>query len=140
MTLLPFAIAVKSFIVHDNKLLLLKRRPNDPHKPNTWDVPGGRLSPGEDPFDGLRREAQEEAALDVEPICPLGVQHFTRDDGQKITMIIFYCKPSTTNVQLSEEHIEYQWIDLYAGDEHIPSWLHQEAALWRRIEKNNKEQ
>jgi len=31
-----------------------------PHKPGTWDIPGGRLELGEDPFLGLKRETHEE--------------------------------------------------------------------------------
>ena len=52
-----FRIAVKSFIMNsENKLLLIKRRSNDVHKPGQWDIPGGRLELGEDPFLGLKRE------------------------------------------------------------------------------------
>ncbi|MBI4150408.1 NUDIX domain-containing protein [Candidatus Woesearchaeota archaeon] len=138
MTQPLFAIAVKSFIVHGTKLLILKRRPNDPHKPSVWEIPGGRIAAGENPYDGLLRETKEETALDIEPICPLGVQHFTRDDGQRITMIIFYCKPSHTHVRLSEEHTDYQWIDLITDEENIPYWIRQEALTWKKLE-NKKE-
>ncbi len=134
MTSPSFAIAVKSYIVRDNKLLVIKRRPNDPHRPSTWDIPGGRLAPGENPHDGIRREAGEETGLTIEVVCPLGVQHFTRDDGQRITMIIFYCRPQTANVMLSEEHTEFKWLDLQAGDEQVPDWLREETLLWRRLE------
>ena len=132
-----FAIAVKAFIVHDDKLLLLKRRPNDPHKPGTWDIPGGRLAPGENPFDGVRREAKEETFLDIHVLCPLGVQYFVRDDQQRITMILFYCNPDATNgmnIQLSEEHTEYRWVDIIKEKESIPSWLTQEVLHWKNLE------
>ena len=59
-----FRNAAKAFIVHDEKLLLLKRRPNDVHKPGEWDIPGGRLDPGENPFTGLERETKEETELE----------------------------------------------------------------------------
>ncbi len=118
-----FRIAVKSFIVNkENKLLLLKRRSNDVHKPGNWDIPGGRLELGEDPFVGLKRETKEETNLDIDIISPLHVQHFTRDDGQKITMLIILCKPTHNNLKLSEEHTEYSWISLNQK-ENIPSWL-----------------
>ena len=132
---MTFAIAVKSFIVDNGRLLLLKRRPDDMHKPSSWDIPGGRLRPGENPYDGLRRETREETSLDIEPICPLGVQHFTRDDGQRITMIIFCCRPVEGIVKLSEEHVEHKWVDLIAEAESIPIWLRQEVTIWQKMEK-----
>ena len=117
-----FRIAVKAFIAQNNKVLLLKRRTNDSHKPNTWDIPGGRLAIGENPFDGLMRETKEETNLEIEIVMPIDVHHFTRDDNQKITMIIFLCKPRTENIILSEEHQEYRWLDLEKGSE-FPDWL-----------------
>ena len=117
-----FRLAAKSFIV-DSKgnILLIKRRSNDVHKPGAWDIPGGRLELGEDPFLGLKREVKEETNLDVNILAPLHIQHFTRDDGQKITMIIFFCKPIHTNLKLSEEHIEFTWTDF--KEDKIPNWL-----------------
>lgn len=105
-----FRISVKSFIINkNNELLLIKRRSNDVHKPGIWEIPGGRLEVGEDPFIGLKRETKEETGLDIEILNPLVVKHFNRDDGQKITIIVFYCRPLTTSISLSEEHTDYVW-------------------------------
>src|SRR5690242_1955170 len=97
-----FRIAVKAFIIKDDKLLLLKRRSNDVHKPGDWDIPGGRLELGEDPFLGLKRETKEETGLDITIQRPLDIHHFTRDDGQIITMLIFLCEPGAGEITLSE--------------------------------------
>ncbi|MBI2545644.1 NUDIX domain-containing protein [Candidatus Woesearchaeota archaeon] len=118
-----FRIAVKAFIVHDGKLLILKRRSKDTHKPNEWDIPGGRLEPGENPFSGLQREAKEETNLDIEIIAPLGVQHFVRDDKQQITMIIFLCKSFNDSVQLSDEHTGFAWKSVHDPASTFPAWL-----------------
>ncbi|MDO8462907.1 MAG: NUDIX domain-containing protein [bacterium] len=107
----PEAIAVKAIIVNDaGRLLMLKRRPNDVHHPGQWDLPGGRLSPQEDPYAGCRREVHEEAGLDGEPTQVLDVHFFTRDDGQAITMLIFLFAAQSADVRLSEEHTEYRWV------------------------------
>lgn len=119
-----FRVAVKSFIVKGNKMLLLKRRSNDVHKPGAWDIPGGRLDIGEDPFLGVKRETMEETGLNIETVLPLDIHHFTRDDGQKITMIVFLCKALSGDVKLSEEHTEHKWIDVNSGKENFPNWLH----------------
>jgi mutator protein MutT len=107
------ALAVKAWIVDDkNRLLTIKREPKDTHKPGIWEIPGGRLEPGENPFDGLKREVKEEVGLDIEIVEPLSVWHFTRQDSQVITMIVFVCKPTAFNVKLSDEHTEFSWEDL----------------------------
>ena len=115
-------MAVKAYIVSAGKLLVLKRVPNDDHYAGKWDIPGGRLGPGENPLDGLRRETREETGLDIDILLPMDVQHFVRDDKQVITMIIFLCRPLTDKVKLSKEHSEYRWVDLKDTKEH-PIWL-----------------
>jgi 8-oxo-dGTP diphosphatase len=120
--MMPFAIAVKAFIVEDGKALLLRRRGTDVHKPNEWDIPGGRLQPAENPFEGLAREVAEETGLQIKIQRPLHVQHFTRDDGQVITMIIFLCRKTAGKVQLSAEHEEYSWRDIDDRSA-FPAWL-----------------
>ncbi len=104
--------AVKAFIVEGGKVLLIKRQPHNPHMPNTWDNPGGRLLLDENPFAGLHREVKEETDLNIEIITPLDVHYFTRDDGQQITLMIFLCKLTGGEIKLSDEHTEYQWKSL----------------------------
>ncbi len=118
-----FRLAAKAFIIKDNKLLLIKRRSNDVHKPSQWDIPGGRLELGENPFIGLKRETKEEINLEIDILLPVDVHHFVRDDGQKITMIIFLCKPVTDNLKLSEEHTEYVWKNVNDLLSTFPKWI-----------------
>ena len=87
-----FRVSVKSFIVNNDKILILKRREDDPNKPGIWELPGGRLSLGEDPFLGLQRETKEETGLEVDILNPLNIRHAIRDDGQTVTMLIFLCQ------------------------------------------------
>ena len=117
-----FRNAVKAFIVKNNEVLLIRRRSNDVHKPGQWDIPGGRLELGEDPIAGLKREVLEEVGINVEIEMPIDIHHFTRDDGQKITMIIFWCKPLSTDIVLSEEHQEHKWVSLESANE-FPQWM-----------------
>lgn len=119
-----FAIAVKAFIVKNNELLLLQRGLDRPHKPGQWDIPGGRLEPNEDFFAGLRREAEEESGLAINIVAPIEVHHFTRDDGQRIAMLICLCAPAdpAAEVKLSHEHQAFRWHPLSdrAG---LPEWV-----------------
>ncbi len=108
------AIAVKAFIVKNGKALFLRRRPDDVRMPGTWDIPGGRLAPWENPVEGLKREALAETGLRISAGPAIGLHHFVRYDGQPITMIIFLCRPAGGRLRLSEEHTEYDWADAKA--------------------------
>ncbi len=112
-SMLNHCIAAKGFIINQTgELLCIKRRPNDVQTPDSWDIPGGRLNEGESPFTGLWRECKEEVGLDIDVTNPLGIHHFTRQDGQLITMISFLCHPTNKEQQvvLSEEHTEHKWL------------------------------
>ncbi|MBU1111329.1 MAG: NUDIX domain-containing protein [archaeon] len=127
------AIAVKSFIVNDfNQLLLIKRRPIDPHSPGVWEIPGGRLNLGEDPFEGLKRETLEETGLAIDVLNPLRVHHFTRDDGQQITMITFFCKPLNNSVVLSEEHTDFGWMPVGESYSKLVDCFHDDLKMFQK--------
>lgn len=105
--------SVKAFIVDSrNHVLILKRALNDPERPYFFEIPGGRLNPHEDLFIGLRREIKEETGLDIEPLFPLSVRHFTRKDGEVISLLSFVCTPLSSQVTLSSEHADFIWLDL----------------------------
>ena len=131
-----FRNAAKAFIINNDKLLLLKRRANDPHKPGAWDIPGGRLELGEDPFEGLKRETREETTLDVNIVMPISVNHFVRDDGQKITLTIYLCELVSGEIKLSEEHTEYKWTDLKDAPNVLSKFFESTFANLKRIKLN----
>lgn len=132
-----FRNAAKAFITKDGKLLLIKRRLNDVHKPGAWDVPGGRLELGENPYEGLKRECREEVGIEIDIITPFDVHHFTRDDGQKITLIIFLCRALAQNIKLSEEHTEYKWLNLDAPVSESSEWLHESISKIKKLNLGN---
>lgn len=128
-----FSFAVKSFIVNPKgRILIVKRRPNDPHAPGSWEIPGGRIGFSEDPFSGLKRETMEETGLGIEIGNPLKVMHFTRDDGQMITMISFLCKPLSEAVRLSEEHTEYKWVGIKEYLNMVHPSFREEAGIYEK--------
>jgi len=131
-----FRNAAKAFIVKNNKLLIIKRRSNDVQKPNIWEIPGGRLELGENPFEGIKREVKEETNLDIEVLHPLNIGHFNRDDGQTITMLIFLCKALNDDVKISEEHSDFDWVELENCKEKLSDYFHEEVDIFNKLELN----
>ncbi|MDY6771067.1 MAG: NUDIX domain-containing protein [Candidatus Nanohaloarchaea archaeon] len=126
-----FQLAVKAFIVDDGDVLAVRRAADDVQEPGIWELPGGRLSPGEEPRAGLQREVEEETGLDVELHEPLTVRHFDRDDGQTVTMIVFRCGAGDRDVVLSEEHEEERWVLLDDAEATLNEFFHREVRAYR---------
>jgi len=122
-----FRLAVKAFCVQDGKLLIVQRAKGSTHQPNMWELPGGRLDIGENPFDGLPREVKEETGFDVIVQAPLSVRHFTRQDGQTITLIVFVCEITGGTISVSEEHQHVQFVPLDQYTQFIDPWYYDEC-------------
>ena len=57
--------------VCDGGRLLAARRTAPPECAGRWELPGGKVEPGETPERALVRELREELGVDVEPVAPL---------------------------------------------------------------------
>ncbi len=100
-------MVVKTVVMHDGKVLVLKRQRTDEISPGEWDLPGGRLEQAEDPTAGAVREGAEEAGLLITDIEPLHV--LVQGAGEEL-MIIFHTTVEHNAVTLSGEHNDYRWI------------------------------
>ena len=58
-------VVVAGLLFHEGRLLICQRSP-DGQFPNQWEFPGGKIEPGEDPQEALRRELQEELGIVAE--------------------------------------------------------------------------
>lgn len=64
--------SVAALAVHDDGRVVLVRQYRYPVDEAVWEIPAGRLDPGETPLEGARRELEEEVGLRasrLEPIC-----------------------------------------------------------------------
>jgi len=128
------AISVKSMIVNDGKLLIVKRADTNSYKPGIWEIPGGRIVENEDLILGLFREIKEETGLDIRVNREINVRDFKRDDKQEIEMHIFLCNAISDSIILSKEHSKYLWIELTKSKSKLTPFFHQEVDLLLDLE------
>ncbi|MDD5254245.1 MAG: NUDIX domain-containing protein [Candidatus Nanoarchaeia archaeon] len=132
-----FSLAAKAFIIDDDKLLILKRTPNNIQSPSIWEVPGGRMNKDETPEEGLLREVKEETNLEIEILEHISTRKFTRFDKQRIKMLVFLSKPLSKEIKLSKEHTDYEWINLENGKEKITKFFYKEIDIINKTRISN---
>ena len=109
-------VAMKAFIVHDGKVLLLREssKYSDGANVGKFDVVGGRVEPGQRFDESLLREITEETGLNVKIGRPFFVNEWrpvVRGEQWQIVGTFFECLAESEDVKLSADHSEFTWID-----------------------------
>ena len=117
MSELILNVAAKAVIVSDEGKILIVRESTG-HDTNTqsnlYGLPGGRLNPGENFFEALKREVMEETGLEINPGRPVYVGEWRpviKGVPHQVVAVFIACKAKTTDVTLSEEHDGFAWIN-----------------------------
>ncbi|MBU4350983.1 NUDIX domain-containing protein [Candidatus Parcubacteria bacterium] len=104
-------VTQKAIILNsEGKVLSLHRSSTDPTSPNKWDLPGGEIDFGEDAFNALIREVNEECGLSVKDIKPFDVESHKNDKGEFWVTIAYIVKTKSDDIKLSFEHDEFRWL------------------------------
>jgi len=88
-----------------------------------WEVPAGKIDPGEAPRHTAERELQEEAGLNADDWCDLGSMYST--PGFCSEVVYLYLARQLQSIPLSHEPLEFieiHWVD-YAE---ALRWVHQD--------------
>ena len=108
--------ATKAFIKYNGKILILREsgKYEDGTNKGYYDIPGGRVKPGQRFDESLRREIKEETGLNIAIGEPFFVSEWRPEkNGEQwqIVGIFFECQADIDRVILSNDHDKYEWID-----------------------------
>lgn len=116
MSEVQLAVGVKVFIQNNQgEYLMLKRsQPYEGDSECKWDIPGGRLIPGEEQLVAARREVLEETKLNLLSLNRIvGVQDILRVPGKHTVRITYVGSVEDGEIVLDpKEHTEYKWLSL----------------------------
>ena len=106
-------ILLSGFLLIGHKTLIVKRAPDDDFLPEFWELAGGGVELGENPFKAVEREYLEETNLNVRAVKPYHVfSDVVPQRGKQYIEIDFLLelKDEIENLKLSHEHTHFEWI------------------------------
>lgn len=102
-------LVVAALIERNGKYLIAKRQTGDPSLRGYWELPGGKVKPGETEKFAIEREINEELGIIVRATKLVGSN--THEYPQKvITLRLYECVFVSGELILSD-HSEYAWAE-----------------------------
>ena len=105
----PYGLTMRGIAKKEGKILLLQRHPKSRTYPNKWELPGGKVDPGEFWDEGLIREFMEETNLEVK----LGDFYEAIQDDyshKRTVQVVMNVNIISGDVKISDEHINFMWV------------------------------
>ncbi|WP_343243061.1 NUDIX hydrolase [Streptomyces sp. SID12501] len=100
-------------VVHDDRVLVVRRSYREGFLPGVWGVPCGKLDEGERPEEAVLRELEEETGLKGQVLAAAGERVFVSEwDGRTVhsCQSNFLIRPLTFDVVLPEPDQAYRWV------------------------------
>jgi ADP-ribose pyrophosphatase YjhB (NUDIX family) len=101
---LPKQIASAGVIIHDGAGRIMLVRPS--YSDETWEIPGGALDAGEDPWRTARREVKEELGLDLMPGRLLVVDWAPEQDDGRPALVNFVFDGGALTLEQADQHVK----------------------------------
>ncbi|WP_227999000.1 NUDIX hydrolase [Nocardia australiensis] len=125
-------LVVGAVVHHGGKVLLLQR-PTDDFMAGIWELPSGKVDPGEAIDQALIREVKEETGLDVTAVRTyLGEFDYQSGSGKKSRQFNFTVEVANTDTVQLAEHDAYTWTSL-AEEPPVTDAVQQVLARYREI-------
>ena len=105
-----YVVAVAAIILREGKVLAMRRALTKDAGAGLWETLSGRVSPGEEPLESVKREIQEECGLAVSiEERPFTVYQAFRKDIPMI-VIVYRAHYLSGEVLPSDEHDAFDWL------------------------------
>jgi len=121
---MTFIQGVSGALIHNGKVLVVRRHKDDDFLAGYYELPGGKIDPGETHHQALEREFLEEVSLRVKAIKHY--RDFTYQPGPNTSCVDYEYTVELApgekieNLKLSFEHDDYKWVDLPELEKLVP--------------------
>ncbi len=107
-------VGVKVFLKKGNSYLLVKRS-QEKYKgaKGSWDIVGGRIEPGTELIENLKREVKEETQLEItsEPLL-ITAQDIIPNPEKHVVRLTYIAETIGEPLLDTSENVEYRWLTL----------------------------
>jgi len=121
-----YAVSIKGavFVEQDRVILLLNDR-------NEWELPGGRIEPGETPAECVAREFKEELDIAITPDVLLDTYLFEVIPQRHVFVVKYGCRlAGALSLTISEEHLQADTFDINALPAALPAGYRHSILAW----------
>jgi 8-oxo-dGTP diphosphatase len=102
-------LVVAGLIVGDDRRVLITQRRADQALPLQWELPGGKVEPGESPTDALARELAEELGVTAE-VGRIWDVLFHAYPAFDLVMLVYACRLAPGSVPRAVEVADLAWV------------------------------
>jgi 8-oxo-dGTP diphosphatase len=88
-------VLVAAAVLLESGRVLLTQRKVGAHLEGKWEFPGGKIEPGEDPRDALRRELKEELGIETTVGEIVDVTFHRYEEADKAVLLLFFLASRT---------------------------------------------
>lgn len=102
---------VTAVVKHQDKLLILKKAPDDYNYPDKWSFCSGFVKEFEPGEDSCLREIKEETGLNAK-IIKTGkiIEVIDKENNKRWVIAVYLCEVDRTDVKLCHENVDFKWV------------------------------